>query len=76
MYMSHVATANNGINPRRLQKARKIVATIVESLAYRTSDYFRKQRDYRYLLEQPDDLLEDIGLTRSQIVASRRQRIF
>jgi uncharacterized protein YjiS (DUF1127 family) len=36
-------------------------------------EHHRRQRDYRRLLEMPDYLLEDIGLTRAQVIAAMQR---
>ena len=43
----------------------------------RTVRKFRKnyqmRRDYKHLLEMPEHMLDDVGLTRSQVEAARRR---
>lgn len=38
--------------------------------------YLRQQRDYQRLLEMPDYLLKDIGLTRDEVIAAKRRSLF
>jgi uncharacterized protein YjiS (DUF1127 family) len=40
------------------------------------SEHLRRQRDYRRLLDLPDYLLDDIGLTRGQVARPKRRRPF
>jgi uncharacterized protein YjiS (DUF1127 family) len=39
-------------------------------------DYRRCQRDYRRLLELPDRQLDDMGLTRGEIIEAMRKPLF
>lgn len=38
--------------------------------------HVRNRRDYQSLLEMPDYLLDDVGLTRDEIRAERKQSFF
>ena len=40
------------------------------------SAYRQRQRDYEHLLELPDYLLTDIGVTRQQLIQTRHRRLF
>lgn len=45
-------------------------------LARGFADYYRRQRDLERLQHMPDSLLDDIGLTRSQVRSARSRGIF
>jgi len=46
------------------------------ALARRIGNQLRRRRDYRRLAELPDYLLQDIGVTRAQVHAELRRRLF
>ena len=58
------------------QRTRRPRRALSAGLALKVADAarsrFRRQRDYRRLLELPDYLLDDVGLTRAEISAARR----
>lgn len=65
--------ANNArVNPTPYRGLLPLLGEIASNLR----DSRRRQRDYQHLLELPDYLLTDIGLTRQQLVEARRRRPF
>lgn len=76
MSFSQVATANDGLDLGRRQSLGKSGSMFPLGLFRRIGKYRRCQREYRRVLELPDYLLQDIGFTRSQIIAATRRRHF
>lgn len=80
MSFSQVTTANDGLNSG-LNAGRKPHSLLLSAifpldLVHRVGEFRRHQREYRYLLTQPDHMLGDIGLTRTQIIEAMRWRHF
>jgi uncharacterized protein YjiS (DUF1127 family) len=71
-----VATARPGPQTGRKQNAGTPGAPFLSALARSIGEHRRRQRDYAHLLELSDYLLEDIGVTRKQVVAALRWRLF
>ena len=59
--------------PGRKLDAGSLGALCLLGLTRGIGDYRRRQRDYEHLLELPDHLLADVGLTRPQVVAASRR---
>ena len=76
MSFSQIAMAADGLGARRRRNAGIPGLEVLLDLARRLGEHRQRQRDYRYLLAQPDSLLADIGVPRSQIVAAMRGRPF
>jgi uncharacterized protein YjiS (DUF1127 family) len=72
----HFATAHDGQDSFCERDAADRGAIAPPSLARGIGDYRRHQSDYRHLLELPDYLLRDVGLTRTQVAAAARRRLF
>jgi uncharacterized protein YjiS (DUF1127 family) len=68
MQIAEITTANNHVHIAT-GKQPSWVGAILSFWGYR-----RHRHDYEHLLELPDYLLEDAGLTRSQLVALARRR--
>lgn len=60
------------VAPRFGTGFRNLLATLASRLRERS----RRQRDYEHLLELPDYLLEDIGLSRRLVIEGKRRRRF
>ena len=77
MNTNHTATANGELNLSGKLSLREQAVLIVSRIARRITHYRRCQRDLEHLMDLPDYLLEDVGLTRGDLVSSTRHgRIF
>ena len=76
MSISRAATANDALAPGRKLDPGSLGALCLLGLTRGIRDYRRRQCDYEHLLELPDHLLEDAGLTRTQVAAAMRRRLF
>ncbi len=76
MSFSQVAMADAGLGLGRNQSFANRGADFFLGLARSIGEHLRRQREYRDLLELPDHLLEDIGVTRTQVVAAMRWRLY
>lgn len=50
--------------------------TLPARVVQRIRTHMRNRRDYRDLLEMPDYLLDDVGLTRDQILSETKRTFF
>lgn len=76
MSFSQVATANDGLVRSHKQNSSFPGAIFPLGLVRGIMEYLRHQREYKRLLEMPDFMLDDIGLTRTQIIEAMRRRLF
>lgn len=72
MFSNQTVIANGGLKPRHGRKTHTSGADFLSALVRGMRHHYRCQRDYRYLQELPDYLLDDIGLTRSEVKATTR----
>ncbi len=49
---------------------------MIQRIARSVRQHFRNRRDYRYLQELPDYMLDDIGLTRGDVRSAARRLPF
>jgi uncharacterized protein YjiS (DUF1127 family) len=76
MSFSQVATAHGGLGLGRERNSGYLGALHPASLVRSLQEHRRHQRECRHLLELPDYLLDDIGLTRREITEAMRRRLF
>jgi uncharacterized protein YjiS (DUF1127 family) len=73
MYYELYLNPFRAFEPGSRAKTGNAAVSLLTHLARAAGAWFRHRRDYRYLLEQPDHLLADIGVTRAQVVAAMRK---
>ena len=76
MSFSDFAIFNHDFRVRRRMQAGAPGVPSLPGLFLALRDYWRRQEDYRTLMELPDYLLEDIGLDRGRVAAALKQRLF
>jgi uncharacterized protein YjiS (DUF1127 family) len=75
MTLNHTTTANHG--PEAAHTGTLFaVAAFPLRIARSLWEFHRRRRDYRTLLTMPDYLLEDVGVTREQVIAEMKARLF
>lgn len=72
MNYEHVVRVLGGPAPGLRTRDRHLSEPLAARLTRAVRTYLRHRRDYRRLLEKPDYLLRDIGLTREQVIEKLR----
>ncbi|MEQ9490062.1 MAG: DUF1127 domain-containing protein [Alphaproteobacteria bacterium] len=75
MSFSHTTTAGNGRALTAAQTFGTFAAT-AQTLIRSIRTYLQNRRDYRHVLDLPDYLLKDIGVTRAEVKAAIRPSLF
>ncbi len=70
------AVAAEALDARRRKRPRSRSAALAERAVGKIKETLRRRRDYERLLELPDYLLDDVGLTREQIAEEMRRPFF
>jgi uncharacterized protein YjiS (DUF1127 family) len=76
MYYEQNTTTIGGFYPGFWRTCRDVSAMPLVHLAQGIRQYLHNRRDYRTLLEAPDYLLDDMGLTRDQVIAMTKPLFF
>ncbi|MEQ9607784.1 MAG: DUF1127 domain-containing protein [Kiloniellaceae bacterium] len=76
MSFSDFAIFHHDFRVRRPMQAVTLGVPSLPDLFRALRDYWRRQDDYRAMMDLPDYLLADIGLDRARVAAALRQRLF
>ncbi|WP_340119391.1 DUF1127 domain-containing protein [Pelagibius sp. 7325] len=76
MSFSDFAIFNHDFRVRRGLQAGALGVPSLAGFFLALRDHWRRQEDYRTLMDLPDNLLEDIGLDRARVAAALKQRLF
>ena len=76
MYCTDTAETTSGLSRAPARSSLASSESFLGGLLRRIAEYLRQQRDYQRLLEMPDHLLRDIGLTRDEVIAAKHRSLF
>ncbi|RAH97787.1 hypothetical protein DLJ53_28525 [Acuticoccus sediminis] len=72
MYPKKAAATIGVLDPERHKTIAQSFGSVVWRTARRIGKYFSNHRQYDELLEMPDYLLADVGLSRAQVIEVKR----